>query len=78
MTFGEALENLKLGYSLQRESWNGPGQFIKLQEPNENSKMSRRYLYISTVEGRLVPWVASQTDVLAEDWRVVDTHGEPI
>lgn len=28
----------------------------------------REYIVISTVEGDLVPWVASQTDLLADDW----------
>lgn len=51
-----------------RQGWNGKGQYIALQVPDENSKMSLPYIYISTVDGKLVPWLASQTDMLAEDW----------
>lgn len=67
-TFSEALDLLKKGKKLYREGWNGKGQFIALQVPDENSKMGLPYLYISTVSGKLVPWLASQTDLLAEDW----------
>lgn len=31
----------------------------------------RSYLMMRTVDGEFVPWVASQTDLLANDWRVV-------
>ena len=69
MDFGEALSRLKAGRSMCRAGWNGKGQFIALQTPDENSKMGLPYLYISTVEGKLVPWLASQTDLLANDWK---------
>jgi hypothetical protein len=44
--------------------------WLKLQEPDANSKMTRPYIYMSTVDQDLVPWVASQTDLLADDWEV--------
>lgn len=31
----------------------------------------RSYLMMRTADGEFVPWVASQTDLLAEDWEVV-------
>ena len=68
---GDALMLLKLGNRVAREGWNGKGQWVGLQVPDENSKMGLPYLYISTVDGKLVPWIASQTDILAEDWVVV-------
>jgi Protein of unknown function (DUF2829) len=72
MDFGDALESLVLdGHKVTRRGWNGPGQYIQLQVPDENSKMTRPYIYIKTVQGDLVPWVASQTDLLAKDWEVV-------
>jgi len=70
--FGWALVQLKNKEKLQRDGWNGKGQFIKLQVPSENSKMGLPYIYISTVDGKLVPWLASQTDLLAEDWCLVE------
>lgn len=51
-----------------REGWNGKDMYITLQCPDENSKMTQPYVYMKTAEGNLVPWVASQTDLLAEDW----------
>lgn len=54
-----------------RKGWNGPGQYIQLQIPDEYSKMGLPYFYICTVQGKLVPWLASQTDMLADDWMVV-------
>lgn len=72
MDFSEALYSLKHGFMVTRASWNGAGQWIKLQVPDENSKMKRPYIYISPVDGKLVPWIASQTDLLADDWVVVE------
>jgi hypothetical protein len=71
LTFGEALCFLKSGRKLARAGWNGKGQFIELQFPDEHSKMTLPYIYISTVTGDLVPWMASQSDMLANDWFVV-------
>ncbi len=66
--FGWALEQLKAGKKVSRIHWNGPGQVLELQVPGSHSKMSLPYIYIRTVQGDLVPWLASQTDVLSEDW----------
>lgn len=70
--FGAALDFLKAGRKLTRQNWNGKGQFIQLQTPDDNSKMSLPYLYITTVDHKKVPWLASQTDLLSEDWTVVE------
>lgn len=68
MTFGMAIELLKKGYKVSRKGWNGKGQYLELQIPDEHSKMSLPYIYIHTVQGDLVPWLASQTDMLADDY----------
>ncbi len=77
MNFGEALHKLKTGHRVARKGWNGRGVFIELQVPDVNSKMTSPYIFIDTT-GLLtanedapksrVPWLASQTDMLAEDW----------
>jgi hypothetical protein len=72
LCFGTALALLKQGHMLQRAGWNGKGMYIRLQVPDENSKMRRPYLFMSPVDGDLVPWVASQSDVLADDWQLAD------
>lgn len=69
--FEKALNALKMGHTVTRAGWNGAGQFIALQMPDEHSKMRRPYIYISPVDGDLVPWIASQSDLLAEDWIVL-------
>lgn len=68
MNFGQALQALKDGYRVTREGWNGQGMWLELQVPDEHSKMTRPYVFMKTVDGDLVPWVASQTDLLSSDW----------
>jgi hypothetical protein len=68
MTFGEALAYLKDGGCVYRSGWNGKGMWLALQVPDEHSKMRRPYIYMSPVDDEFVPWVASQSDLLADDW----------
>lgn len=70
--FGRALAYLRDGGRVARKGWNGQGMWVALQVPDENSKMGRPYFYISIVSGELVPWVASNGDLLAEDWFIVE------
>lgn len=81
MTFGQAIENLKRGYRVRRRGWNGKGIYLELQVPDEYSKMTQPYIYIVTTKlitdnpeapKGVVPWLASQTDMLAEDWEIVE------
>lgn len=72
MGFGDALAHLKSGSSCARAGWNGKGMWVKLQVPDSGSKMGLPYLYMKTAQDLLVPWLASQTDILAEDWCVVE------
>lgn len=71
MNFGEALEAMKAGAAATRTGWNGRGMWIALQRPNDHSKMTLPYLFMRTVQGDFVPWLASQTDLLSEDWEIV-------
>ncbi|HUT87319.1 MAG TPA: DUF2829 domain-containing protein [Candidatus Heimdallarchaeota archaeon] len=70
--FGDALDDLKRGKRIARLGWNGVGMWLKAQYPDEHSKMTLPYIYMSTAQGDLVPWMASQTDILSEDWVVLD------
>ena len=78
--FGYALQMLKCGKRVARKGWNGKGIFIELQVPDAHSKMTSPYIYINTTglqttnvdaPKSLVPWLASQTDMLSEDWEVL-------
>lgn len=71
MDIGEAIVGLRAGHKVDRDGWNGAGQHLELQVPDEHSKMTLPYIFISTVTGDLVPWLASQTDILADDWQLV-------
>lgn len=68
--FAAALSHLKDGGRVARWGWNGVGMWLALKEPSEDllDLMTVPYIYMSTAQGDLVPWLASQTDLLAEDW----------
>lgn len=69
--FSEALLALKEGLAVTRENWGILGLYwmeIKLQKPDKKSKMGLPYIYVSTREGKLVPWTPTHDDLLANDW----------
>jgi len=86
MSFAGALKALKDGNKVARAGWNGKGMFIFLV-PGSTFKVNRApllgiypegteikyhsHIDMKTATGEIVPWLASQTDVLAEDWTVL-------
>ena len=78
LTFGDAIHFLKAGKRVARHGWNGKGMWLEMQRPDEHSKMTLPYLYLSypndsvNTPGARVPWLASQTDMLTEDWVVLE------
>lgn len=79
-TFGEAIELLKQGKKLQREGWNGKGQYIELAtnisytntegeiiNANHDAIGNKAIAFVGT-SGVQLGWLASQSDMLAEDW----------
>ena len=86
ITFGQALEFLKQGHKVARSGWNGKGMFIFLV-PGSVFKVNRApllgiypegteityhaHIDMKTADNQIVPWLASQTDLLADDWMVV-------
>lgn len=83
MDFGEVVVGLKKGKWYGREGWNGKGMYIFLvngsnfvvnREPllslmGDDTRVTYRpHIDMKTVDDEIVPWVASQSDVLAEDW----------
>jgi hypothetical protein len=84
MSFGDALNALKEGKKVQRSGWNGKGMYLylanqKLKFPplDENHKWMEdafpesEFIVMKTADGKLIPWLASQTDVLADDWGII-------
>ena len=87
LSFGQALEKLKEGKKLSRKGWNGKGMFIYYvpqgnYPPTTNPEQEiinedglvpyQEYIAFKTRESTVVPWVASQTDILSNDWVVVE------
>jgi Protein of unknown function (DUF2829) len=68
MEIGQAIEILRDGARVRRSGWNGKGMWLELQTPDKHSKMTLPYVFMSTAQGDLVPWLCSQTDLLATDW----------
>ena len=87
MPFGLAVEAMKQGKKVARTGWNGKGMFVFLV-PGSQFKVNRApllgiypegteinyhaHIDMKTVDGTIVPWLASQADVLAEDWLIVE------
>lgn len=85
MSFSEALKYLKAGTRVYRAGWNGKGMFLFLV-PGSTFKVNRppllgiypegteiqyhAHVDMKTATGEIVPWLASQTDLLAEDWLI--------
>jgi len=82
MNFGQALEELKSGKLVQREGWNGKGMHIYLEQGRHlplaagiEKGTTRHYdpvICMYTAQKTHQPgWLASQADMLANDWQVV-------
>lgn len=87
MNFGEALAAIKAGKRVARAGWNGKGMFLFLvpgstftvnREPllsimGEGTQVQyHAHIDMKTAQGYVVPWLASQADLLSEDWEIVD------
>ncbi len=86
LDFGEAIQALKLGQRVARAGWNGKGMFLFLV-PGSRFTVNRPpllgiypegtvidyhpHIDMKTAQGCVVPWLASQADMLAEDWTIV-------
>jgi hypothetical protein len=64
--FGETLLAIKQGLRMRRHNWHHQ-EYIALQVPNNRPP----WILHMTAEGLIVPWVASQSDLLALDWRTI-------
>jgi Protein of unknown function (DUF2829) len=86
MDFGDAIRALKDGKKVAREGWNGKGMFLFLVAgstfkvnrapllgiyPEGTEVNYHPHIDMKTAQGYVVPWLASQADMLSEDWVVV-------
>ena len=87
MDIGLAIKHMREGGRVARKGWNGKGMFLFLvrgstfkadREPHtrfygEGTEINyHAHVDMKTADGTLVPWLASQTDLLAEDWEIVE------
>ena len=54
----------------EKKRWNGKDMYIELQRTNDNSKMTKEYIYMKTTKGDLIFWLASNEDMLSTDWKI--------
>ena len=85
MNFGEALQSLKDGFKVERSGWNGKGMFLYhvpaqsylavtdiAQKTFGDTVPYGAYIAMKTAQNNVVPWLASQTDILTDDWQIVE------
>lgn len=81
LDFGAAVAALKSGQRVARAGWNGKAMWLRLVHadaglyPDASEQPTypcRAYLEMKDATDHLAPWLASQTDVLAEDWSIVE------
>lgn len=84
MNFGNAIEAVKAGKKASRTGWNGKSQYIELAtcvsyknaagevvNVNHDALGNNAIAFVGT-SGVQLGWLASQADMLAEDWRILD------
>lgn len=83
MSFGLAVEALRKGYKVARAGWNGKGMWLSYLDPYLNHQFTliekngaegtfSPYIGMKTADNKYVPWLASQTDILADDWQIIE------
>ena len=84
MDFGEAIKLLKQGKRVQREGWNGKNQYIELAKNisytnmkneivnAEHEAIGNKAIAFVGTSGIQLGWLASQADMLAEDWKIAE------
>ena len=81
LSFGDAVAALKEGLRVERAGWNGKGMWLGLVNTGyydvgcsvvNDIDSLLPWIGMKTADNKFVPWLASQTDVLAEDWQIVE------
>lgn len=72
---GWAVEQVRLGARVRRRGWNGKGMFlflVRLVEAPAVMMPAQDFVVMRTANGTIVPWLCSQTDLLAADWELAE------
>lgn len=70
LSFSQAFEEVKKGKGMRLPHWK-PDVIIRVQYPDEHSKMTAPYLYVESRFG-CVPWKETMIELFADDWEVVE------
>ena len=80
MALGDAIEEMKNGNRVQRRGWNGKGMFIFIVAGDSwdfetdingvDNLGTQSFICMKTADDQLIPWLASQADIMAEDWQI--------
>lgn len=71
---GWAVEEMLRGGSVRRSGWNGKGMILEhvesatLRDGTGEGQETTPFIVMRTVQGEWVPWLCSQSDLLARDW----------
>jgi len=79
MNFSEALGLIKEEIKVARAGWNGRGMFIFLEQSAQSinaDKYIATFICMKDARGSFIPWLASQADLLADDWYQLGTEEE--
>ena len=68
LPFSSAIDAITRGLKVSREGWNGKGMHIELVKPILDEVSTEDYIVMHTAQGDVIPWLASQADLLANDW----------
>lgn len=84
LSFGLAIEAAKMGKKIARAGWNGKNQYVELAycisyknnaaeivNVNHCNIGNKAFAFVGT-SGVQMGWLASQADMLADDWRIVE------
>lgn len=78
--FGGAIRLMKDGARVARKGWNGKGMWLTYVSAGAYDVGVKTmigaddllpWIGMKTADGKFVPWLASQTDILADDWCVL-------
>jgi hypothetical protein len=68
-SFSLALDHVKNGGRITRAGWNGPNQYVYIHRSTDDDHLD--FLVMYNAQGKHVPWLASQGDLLANDWILI-------
>lgn len=71
MNIGDAVLAMREGARVARPGWNGKGMWLFLVEAVDSYPPRQAYVAMKTAQDTIVPWLCSQSDLLAEDWEIV-------